>query len=131
MSFQVHPQLANDLVFLKEEENFIFYGHPNNTNPWIVMIPKQNDVKEIHELSPELFQLTWQRVSKISSELETKFNADKINIGALGNIVPQLHIHIISRFKDDIAWPGAIWGSNLEYDGDEIRLKKLYLECIE
>ncbi|EEZ41459.1 hypothetical diadenosine tetraphosphate hydrolase [Photobacterium damselae subsp. damselae CIP 102761] len=75
------------------------------------MVPKKDNLREIHHLSEqEQIQLI-KESCLIAQLLETDYKAEKINVGALGNLVPQLHLHHIARFSDDIAWPGPIWGN--------------------
>ena len=79
--------------------------------PWFILVPDRENISEIHQLS-DSDQLQLMRESSIlSAALETAFKADKINIAALGNIVPQLHIHHIVRYQNDKAWPAPVWGA--------------------
>ena len=79
--------------------------------PWCILVPDRENISEIHQLKKS-DQLQLIRESSIlSAALEKGFNADKINIAALGNIVPQLHIHHVVRYRNDKAWPGPVWGA--------------------
>lgn len=79
--------------------------------PWLILVPKRAGVSELYELSPlDQTMLTFE-VSQIGKALREMTGADKINIAALGNQVPQLHVHVIARFKTDAAWPNPVWGS--------------------
>ena len=79
--------------------------------PWFILVPDRENISEIHQLGNG-DQLQLMRESSIlSAALETAFKADKINIAALGNIVPQLHIHHIVRYQHDKAWPAPVWGA--------------------
>ncbi len=78
--------------------------------PWLVMVPERPGMTEIFELSPgEQVQLSAE-VNRVAGALKTVTGATKINVGALGNIVRQLHVHVIARFEGDANWPGPIWG---------------------
>ncbi|MBI5455176.1 MAG: HIT domain-containing protein [Deltaproteobacteria bacterium] len=109
--FSLHPTLENDTrniidlplsrVLLMKDRGF----------PWLILVPRREGVKEIHELTPDDRALLIEEVSLASTLLTRLFNPVKINIGALGNIVPQLHVHVIARFENDRAWPGPVWGS--------------------
>jgi len=78
--------------------------------PWFILVPRQNDLKEIIDLS-EQDQIVFIKESAILSKLiQEVFNPDKLNVAAIGNMVPQLHIHHIARFKSDVAWPAPVWG---------------------
>ena len=78
--------------------------------PWFVLVPKRPDINEIYQLSEIDQHQLQQESSLLTQTLDQLFVADKMNIAAIGNIVPQLHIHHIVRFKTDIAWPAPVWG---------------------
>jgi diadenosine tetraphosphate (Ap4A) HIT family hydrolase len=83
----------------------------NDANyPWFILVPRQADISEVFELSAEQQQQLWQETSTLAAALHQSYSADKMNIGALGNVVAQLHMHVIVRFKTDIAWPSPVWG---------------------
>jgi diadenosine tetraphosphate (Ap4A) HIT family hydrolase len=79
--------------------------------PWLILVPQRPDVREIHELAPADRSPLIEEISRCSRVLADLFKPDKINIGALGNIVPQLHVHIVARSKMDPAWPKPVWGT--------------------
>ncbi|MCQ1834826.1 HIT family protein [Neorhizobium galegae] len=78
--------------------------------PWLVMVPQRAGMTEIFDLSPAEQALLSVEVNKVAAALKTVTGATKINVGALGNIVRQLHVHVIARFEGDPNWPGPIWG---------------------
>ena len=78
--------------------------------PWLILVPRRPGLKEFHEMAADDLTLATAELCRASRALESRFAPDKINIGALGNMVPQLHLHVIARFKDDPAWPGPVWG---------------------
>ena len=78
--------------------------------PWFILVPDREDITEIHQLSETDQQRLISEASTLSRIIDKQFNADKINIAALGNLVPQLHIHHIVRYKTDAAWPAPVWG---------------------
>ena len=78
--------------------------------PWLILVPKVKGIREIHHLSETDQKQFIKESSMVAAILETHSNADKLNIGALGNMVSQLHVHHIARFQTDIAWPGPVWG---------------------
>ena len=91
--------------------------------PWLVMVPQRADMTEIFEL-PEADQaLLSAEVNHVAAVLKEITGATKINVGALGNIVRQLHVHVIARFEGDANWPGPIWGygSAEPYDGEKMQ----------
>lgn len=78
--------------------------------PWLILVPRQAGLTEIHQLSAGDRSTLIEEIARASRALESKFEPDKINVGALGNLVPQLHVHVIARFRSDPAWPGPVWG---------------------
>ena len=78
--------------------------------PWLVLVPERNDVSELFELTPLDQAMLSFETNQVASALKQLTGATKINVGALGNIVRQLHVHIIARNEGDPCWPGPIWG---------------------
>lgn len=111
MPFTLHPRLAADTTVLGDLPLCRVLLSKEALGPWLILVPRKDNLTEIHHLpEDEQFQLM-RESSAIATLLENDYQADKINVGALGNLVPQLHVHHIARFKDDIAWPGPIWGN--------------------
>ncbi len=111
MSFELHPQLAFDTSVIGHFPLCIALLHKDNSVPWVILVPKKADLKELHHLPMQEQQQFLLESQAVSQALEATFAPDKLNLGALGNMVPQLHIHHIARFKNDIAWPGPLWGN--------------------
>lgn len=86
--------------------------------PWLILVPRIAKAEEIHHLKAEEQAMLYNEISKVAHALETVTGCLKINIGALGNIVRQLHVHIIARHENDANWPGPVWGfgKRLDYD---------------
>ena len=80
--------------------------------PWFILVPDRENISEIHQLAPTDQQQLIVESSMLSKTISEQFMADKINIAALGNVVPQLHIHHIVRYKTDAAWPAPVWGKH-------------------
>jgi diadenosine tetraphosphate (Ap4A) HIT family hydrolase len=79
--------------------------------PWLLLVPTQPNLRELTDLSPESYA-SFMQILRLTAEcLQILTQADKLNIGALGNQVPQLHVHIIARFTNDPAWPNPVWGA--------------------
>lgn len=110
MTFQLHPRLQQDSIaigtFKLSELRLINDSH----YPWFILVPKQPDISEIFQLTETDQQQLQQESNLLAKTLADVFKADKMNIAAIGNMVPQLHIHHIVRYKDDIAWPAPVWG---------------------
>lgn len=111
MSFELHPQLSKDTTVLGHFPLCVALLHKDNAVPWVILVPKRENLKELHHLPMQEQQQFLLESQAVSQALEATFQPEKLNLGALGNMVPQLHIHHIARFKDDIAWPGPIWGN--------------------
>ena len=77
--------------------------------PWLILVPRR-EATELHDLNARDRALLIEQIALTSEKLKSLTNAAKINVGALGNLVPQLHIHIVARNPGDAAWPGPVWG---------------------
>ena len=78
--------------------------------PWLILIPEQAQASELHDLDKDLQRDILDLATGLGEAMKRIFEADKVNIAAIGNLVPQLHIHIVARRQDDDAWPAPIWG---------------------
>lgn len=85
----------------------------NAAFPWILLIPKRESIIEIIDLPFSDQCQLMEEISQASRVMKSLFNPTKLNIANLGNVVPQLHIHVIARFKNDKAWPDPIWNSGI------------------
>lgn len=112
--FELDQRLKNDgeIIANLKLSTVIFVN--NRYFPWVIMVPMKNNAKEIIDLSGEEKILLMEEISIISALMNNIFEPDKLNIAALGNIVQQLHIHVIARYKTDIAWPNPAFGSSKE-----------------
>ncbi len=116
----LHPQLAKDCLVVGHYPLCRLLLMQDANYPWFILVPERADITEIHQLSvTDQQQLLLESVS-LSRALECAFAPDKLNIAALGNIVPQLHVHHIVRYRDDPAWPDPVWGrvARREYPDD-------------
>ncbi len=110
MNFQLHPQLAEDCYYLGDFTLCALLLSKDANYPWYILVPRQANISEAFQLSPSDQQKLQQESLQLSKALNNGFCADKMNIAALGNMVPQLHLHHIVRFKTDAAWPNPVWG---------------------
>ena len=108
--FTLHPTLAADSLEIGDLELCHCRLINNMLFPWFLLIPKVEGISEIVDLSADQQQLLMQESVWLSECLKSVFEPDRINVAALGNQVPQLHIHHIARFKTDAAWPNPVWG---------------------
>jgi diadenosine tetraphosphate (Ap4A) HIT family hydrolase len=94
----------------------------DRTWPWLILVPRRPDLRELHDLSTLDMALLVGEMAKASRVVAEICQPDKVNVGALGNIVQQLHIHIVGRFRTDPAWPGPVWSFRppVPYRDDEL-----------
>ncbi|WP_200627403.1 HIT domain-containing protein [Pseudomonas sp. LAM2023] len=78
--------------------------------PWFILVPRRAGISEVFELDAADQQQLWQEASCLAGALKASYNADKMNVAALGNVVSQLHVHVIVRHHHDAAWPAPVWG---------------------
>lgn len=110
MPVSLHPQLQADCTVLGRFALCHLLLMNDANYPWFILVPDQDNVREIYELSVQQQQQLMAESSLLARSLVAAFAADKLNIAALGNVVPQLHIHHIVRYRHDPAWPRPVWG---------------------
>ena len=110
IDFNLHPQLAQDCIELAELPLCKLLLCNDSAYPWFILVPKVNDVTDIYQLDWPQQQQFLNESSLICELLMSLFKGDKMNVAALGNVVEQLHIHHVVRFKTDVSWPKPIWG---------------------
>lgn len=110
--FRLHPQLAADCLVLGELPLCRVLLAKDGRYPWLILVPRRDGIREIHRLSDEDQQQLMRESCALARLMETELAADKLNVAALGNMVPQLHLHHVARFIGDDAWPGPIWGKH-------------------
>lgn len=118
----LHPQLQADTHLVGHFPLSWLLLHKDARYPWCILVPKRPSVTEIFQLSPADQAALWQESSYLSRVLYQLFTPDKLNIAALGNMVPQLHLHHVVRYKQDAAWPKPIWGAAEAEDYSEAAL---------
>jgi diadenosine tetraphosphate (Ap4A) HIT family hydrolase len=79
--------------------------------PWLILVPRRAGLVEIADLRDDEQAMLWQEVNRAAAALRAVAPCDKLNLGALGNIVRQLHVHVVARVEGDAAWPGPVWGN--------------------
>jgi diadenosine tetraphosphate (Ap4A) HIT family hydrolase len=113
MPFALHPTLARDTVEVTRLPLCRVLLMNDRRFPWLILVPEREGAREIHELSPADRAVLIEEIALASEALARAFRPDKLNVGALGNIVPQLHVHVVARTAGDPAWPGPVWGSGV------------------
>lgn len=108
-SFELDPRLAANphvvdwplcSVFLENDARY----------PWLVLVPRRANMREIFQLAPDDREAFWTELNAAAERLSAALKPTKMNVAMLGNVVPQLHGHVIARFECDAAWPGPVWG---------------------
>lgn len=108
--FQLHPQLAKDCRALGRLGLCRLLLMDDSNYPWFILVPEREGASEIHALDDTDRAQLWEDSTLLSRALVKAFAPDKLNIAALGNVVPQLHVHHIVRYRHDPAWPAPVWG---------------------
>lgn len=107
---ELHPDLRRDGFVIGNFPLCTLLVINDATYPWFVLVPRRATLRELYELSAEDQLQFMHESTSLARLLATAFRADKMNVAALGNITPQLHIHHIVRYKSDPAWPAPVWG---------------------
>ncbi len=124
--FVIHPQLRDDCIDLGEFDFCRLLLMNDSSYPWFILVPQRSEISEIYQLSEaDQIQLNKESIY-LSQKLAEEFSADKMNIATLGNVVPQLHIHHVVRYKNDHAWPAPIWGV-----GDAVKYGQAELDQVK
>lgn len=108
--FELHAQLAKDCTVIGDLSLGKLLLMNDANYPWFVLVPMRVDKREWYELDAADQQQLLHEANALAKYLKEKTGAKKMNIGALGNMVPQLHVHVIARFEKDAAWPAPVWG---------------------
>jgi diadenosine tetraphosphate (Ap4A) HIT family hydrolase len=107
--FTLHPTLAADCHDLGVWRDLRLLLHRDAHVPWIILVP-ETSITEWHELSGDLHRQLLAASTLLARMLKTDFACDKVNVAAIGNLVPQFHFHVIGRWRTDPYWPGVVWG---------------------
>ncbi|MGE4069612.1 MAG: HIT family protein [Lysobacterales bacterium] len=123
--WQLDSRLAADSVELGEHGSIQIRAIPAAPWPWLILVPQYRRAVEWFDLpepqQAQLFELTMN----LAAELKSEFGADKINIAAIGNVVAQLHVHIVARHQGDSAWPAPVWGKSYEPADEPAQAERL------
>jgi diadenosine tetraphosphate (Ap4A) HIT family hydrolase len=109
--FHLHERLEQDTYWVGDMELCRVLLMNNQHFPWVILVPRVPDIREIHDLSDEQQVRLIRESSRVGRVLMAQFDAQKLNVAALGNMVPQLHVHHVVRFATDPCWPAPVWGS--------------------
>jgi len=130
MTQKLHHQLQADCYILGQMEDSVLLLHKNALIPWFILVPDTQEV-ELFKMQAAQQSRVHASINQLAHFVEQHFQTDKLNIATIGNIVPQLHIHIIGRHKNDFCWPKPVWGQPefADYTEADIQsLKQLLLD---
>jgi diadenosine tetraphosphate (Ap4A) HIT family hydrolase len=108
--FQLHARLSADTLHVTDWPLSQILLMNDVRYWWLILVPRRSGLSEIHDLPESDQHALIGEIARASAGLKRLSGADKINVGALGNLVPQLHVHVVARFTGDPAWPGPVWG---------------------
>jgi diadenosine tetraphosphate (Ap4A) HIT family hydrolase len=124
-NFVVDPKLEENSYLIADLQLSKLYVKDDKENPWFVLVPKKMNATELTDLNHEEQCILMEEVTIVSEFLKNYYNPDKINIGALGNIVRQLHVHVLARYESDRAWPQALWGTMPSLHFEQVELENI------
>jgi len=131
--FVLHERLVADTITIADWPLCRVLLMNDSNYPWIVLVPRRAGVVEIHELDSADRLTLMDEMAEAARRLQNHTKAHKMNVAALGNVVPQLHVHVIARFATDPAWPKPVWGvvpgqpfAADALEGEAARLKQLF-----
>lgn len=121
--FELHPFLVRDCVAIGSLSACQLLLMNDSRYPWLILVPLRSGLRDLDELTPDESSLVWADMTLASRLLRNLYHPDKLNVAALGNVVDQLHIHVIARFQSDLSWPKPVWGqfSPLPYSADGLQ----------
>lgn len=121
--FTLHPQLDADTHVVGDLDFTRVLLMDDARFPWLILVPRAPDLRELTDLSIDDQHRLLNEINHGARALHAIVNPDKLNIAMLGNVVPQLHVHVIARFTSDEAWPKPVWGigARIAYDDDARR----------
>ena len=120
--WSLHPQLVRDTIPLGDMALSHVLVSKDANYPWLLLVPRRPDIVEIIDLDEAEQAQLMVEITRVSRALKEVTECDKLNVAALGNAVPQLHVHLIARRKTDAAWPKPVWGQVPERDYDPAAL---------
>ena len=110
MTFALHPRLAADTVPAGDLPLCRVLLMNDAQYPWFILVPRREEVSELFQLGADEQHQLWQETTFLAETLKDTLGADKMHVATLGNVVSQLHMHVIVRRREDVAWPAPVWG---------------------
>jgi diadenosine tetraphosphate (Ap4A) HIT family hydrolase len=109
--FALHPQLAADTALVGDWPLSRVLLMDDDGWPWLILVPRRAGLREWHQLGAGDLGRLGAEIARASARIETVFKPAKVNVGMLGNRVPQFHVHVLARYESDEAWPNPVWGA--------------------
>jgi diadenosine tetraphosphate (Ap4A) HIT family hydrolase len=119
--FQIDKDLLQNCQQVMESDRFSYLLHHNAEVVWFILVP-HTEVTELYQLDSGLQLQVYQQINILSDYIHNHFSIDKINVASIGNVVPQLHIHVIGRRRDDVYWPDVVWGKKFKKKRDSTQI---------
>lgn len=110
MTFQLHERLAADTWTVKDLSLCRVLLMDDSRYPWVILVPRREGLRDFHEVAKADKAAFQGEIDLVSEVLKDATGAFKLNVAAIGNMVPQLHVHVIARFEGDEVWPKPVWG---------------------
>ncbi|MGW8228640.1 MAG: HIT domain-containing protein [Gammaproteobacteria bacterium] len=123
-AFSLDPQLAKDCLVLAESDTSLLLLMNNALVPWFILVPRTSET-ELHALDATTQAALLKEINLLASKVKTVFAVDKLNLAAIGNVVQQLHVHIIGRRHTDYCWPNVVWGRSEREPYTEVAVAEL------
>jgi diadenosine tetraphosphate (Ap4A) HIT family hydrolase len=122
-AWSLHPQLTKDTIDIGDLPLSRVLVIRDANYPWLLLVPRRENAVEIIDLDEVAQAQLMTEITRVSRALKEITKCDKLNVAALGNMVPQLHVHIIARRTGDVAWPRPVWGvaQPLAHDAEEVQ----------
>lgn len=131
IKFSIDPVIEQNSIFITNLNLSTIFIKNDKENPWFIIVPRKSGAVELIDLNHEEQSILMEEITIISEFLKTHYSPHKLNIGSLGNLVNQLHIHVICRNPADRAWPGPIWGTPTTHEFDFNELEDLKFKFAE
>ncbi|MFG0379981.1 HIT domain-containing protein [Pseudomonas sp. zbq_18] len=130
--FSLDPRLQQDTLGLGDFALCRLLLMNDSTYPWLILVPRREAVSEVFQLAADEQQQLWRETTLLAETLKDAFVADKMNIATLGNVVSQLHMHVVVRHRDDAAWPAPVWGRQpaVPYSQEQLRAMRERLRLV-
>jgi diadenosine tetraphosphate (Ap4A) HIT family hydrolase len=122
VSFTLHPRLEADTKFVADLVLCRVQLMNDARFPWLILIPRRTALRELADVHPEERLIAYDDIERASRALRDLYEPARVNVAAIGNIINQLHIHVVARTTTDAAWPGVVWGHGTAEPYDDAAL---------